>query len=215
MRRVGPVRLAALLVLSLLVGLNLILPAGAHVTRRLPHLLSHLDPRYINVNETAANANLLDGQDSSAFLAANAKAADSDLLDGQNSTAFMSGPGKVIDGAAVMNPGTVNTLIIEPGLFQVEYVCREPVSTNPSVTLTNLTSGDPFQVFVDTESATPTFATVVQPSPNFSTEISPNGEHVTYIVRTPNTQQLFATVHVMSLHGGDVCIVFAQAVISS
>jgi hypothetical protein len=52
------------------------LPAGAHVTRRVSHLLQHLDPQYINVNEMAANANLLDGQDSSAFLGANAEAAE-------------------------------------------------------------------------------------------------------------------------------------------
>jgi hypothetical protein len=99
MRRIGTARLAALLVLSVLVGSNLILPAGAHVTRRLRHLYGHLDPRYINANETAANANLLDGQDSTAFLGVNEQAADADLLDGQNSTAFMAGPGKVVDGA--------------------------------------------------------------------------------------------------------------------
>jgi hypothetical protein len=45
------------MILVLFVGSNLVLPAGAHVTKRIGHLFSHLDPRYINANEMASNAN--------------------------------------------------------------------------------------------------------------------------------------------------------------
>jgi hypothetical protein len=169
MRRIGPARLAALLVLSLLVGLNLILPAGAHVTKDLPHLLSHLDPRYINANEKAANSNLLDGQDSSAFLGANAKAADANLLDGQDSTAFYQGGGRVFAGSGIVNSGTIADLLTVPdGFGTLSLNCSNsgsgganinlgPTSTNhyfleavyqingaPNV-VTNITTGAPAQ----------------------------------------------------------------------
>jgi hypothetical protein len=47
-------KIAGLVILVLLVGSNLVLPAGAHITKRLPHLQRHLDPRYVNVNETTS-----------------------------------------------------------------------------------------------------------------------------------------------------------------
>ena len=44
-----------------------VVPAGAHVTRRLSHLYKHLDKRYVNEGDKAADSNKLDGLDSSAF----------------------------------------------------------------------------------------------------------------------------------------------------
>jgi hypothetical protein len=212
MPRITLAKSASLLVLVLLVGSNLILPAGAHVTRRMSHLVSHLDPRYINVEEKASDANLLDGQDSSAFLRANAKAADADLLDGQNSTAFMAGPGTVIDGAALLDPLTFNTVIIEPGFFKVEYLCPDPASNDTNVRFSNISSATAFDVFADNESANPTFHGLSS-SGSFLTEASAVGDHITYLVRSPTLG--FATIHVMSLHGPTVCIAQAHAVISS
>ena len=45
----------------------------------------------------AADADKLDGQDSTAFLGAAAKAADADKLDGQDSTAFLGAAAKAAD----------------------------------------------------------------------------------------------------------------------
>ncbi len=50
---------------------------------------------------SVANADKLDGKDSTEFLAAGAKAADSDKLDGKDSTAFFSGKTYIKDGDAV------------------------------------------------------------------------------------------------------------------
>jgi hypothetical protein len=52
-RRFGKLQTAVLIVIALVMGANLISPAVAHVTRRLNHLYKHLDPRYVNTNETA------------------------------------------------------------------------------------------------------------------------------------------------------------------
>jgi hypothetical protein len=232
MRRTGPAKLAALVVLSVLVGLNLILPAGAHVTKRVPHLLKHLDPRYLNVDEMAANANLLDGQDSSAFLGANAKAADTeqldgqdssaflganaraadaDLLDGLNSTAFMAGPGKVIEEVVALPPGSSGGVMLEEGLFNIQYQCPDVLSDNGTVGLLNVTFGT-VNLFTDNGSTNPTYQQV--PASNFApTAAAATGEFITFQVHAPNVG--IATINVMSVHRASDCHVQAQAVISS
>jgi hypothetical protein len=214
MRRIGP-RLAALLVLSLLVGLNLVLPAGAHVTKKLPHLFRHLDPRYTNVNEMAANSNLLDGQDSTAFLGAAAKAADADLLDGQNSTAFMAGPGKVIEGAVDILPspsGDDFFLVLSDGaLFEVAYMCPDPLADNGVIRLTNITNGT-VNMFTDNGLANPIYQQVPADSAEFPAAFAA-GEFITFQLHAPNVG--IATIHVMSVHRASDCHVQAQAVISS
>jgi hypothetical protein len=169
MPNVRPAKVAGLVVLVLLVGSNLILPAGAHVTSRLSHLQGHLDPRYVNTGEMAANANLLDGQDSTAFLGANAKAADADLLDGQNSTAFLgvnakaadanlldgqnstafvAGPGRIIEGAVALGPFNTFATVLQDEFFHVGYRCPDPISSNGLVRFNNNTGGT-INVFSD------------------------------------------------------------------
>jgi hypothetical protein len=78
-RRFGKLQTAALVVIALVMGANLISPAVAHVTRKLNHLYKHLDPRYINVGEkatsaatadTATNATNLGGSAASTYLQA-------------------------------------------------------------------------------------------------------------------------------------------------
>jgi hypothetical protein len=69
--------------------------AGKFLTKKralkLFYAKSAADARFINVGEKAGDANLLDGQDSTAFLGASAQATDADLLDGKDSTAFQQG----------------------------------------------------------------------------------------------------------------------------
>jgi len=52
---------------------------------------------FLGTGAKAADSDLLDGQDSSAFLGTGDKAANSDLLDGQDSTAFLGANGKAAD----------------------------------------------------------------------------------------------------------------------
>lgn len=62
------------------------------------------DKRYVNVGERASDANLLDGQDSSAFLGANQKASDADKLDGKDSTDFQGAYARTIVVGPVGTP---------------------------------------------------------------------------------------------------------------
>ncbi len=62
------------------------------------------DKRYINVGEKASDADLLDGQDSTAFLSTNQKAADADKLDGKDSTQFQGAYARTIVVAPVGTP---------------------------------------------------------------------------------------------------------------
>lgn len=98
------------------------------------------DKRYINVGERASDADLLDGQDSSTFLAATGKAADSDKLDGLDATELQGAYETTIvvspvgtqeaNGTALLNavngitgntgPDPVAYLVkVEPGLYDL------------------------------------------------------------------------------------------------
>jgi hypothetical protein len=43
-------------------------PAFGHVTKKLGHIVKHLNKLYVNVGEKASNADLLDGNDSGDFM---------------------------------------------------------------------------------------------------------------------------------------------------
>jgi hypothetical protein len=223
-------KIAGFTILVLLVLSNLVLPAGAHITKRLPHLQKHLDSRYVNLNEKAADANLLDGQDSTAFLGANAKAADADLLDGQNSTAFlganakaadadlldgqnstafMAGPGKAVKGAVAILPGGQQTILFEEG-FEVHYACP--------LTLTNLGAfqfvnhAGTVNLFIDNGSTNPTYQQVADETAVL-VDAAANGEFITFQVHSATHG--ITTIHAMSVHRPSDCHAQAQAVISS
>lgn len=82
-------------------GISALVVSGApdlgHVTKKLGHIVKHLNPLFVNVGEKASDADLLDGNDSTAFLSAGEKAADSDLLDGMDSSAFLGATDKAAD----------------------------------------------------------------------------------------------------------------------
>jgi hypothetical protein len=88
-RRFGKIQTAVLVVIALVMGANLISPAVGHVKRSLKHLYKHLDPRYVNVGETVAQA-------TTATNATNAtNAANANLLDNTDSTAFLQSQGLI------------------------------------------------------------------------------------------------------------------------
>ena len=90
-------RSIVLILVGIAAGTLLSGPAVAHTGKRIPHLQGHLDPIYLNENQKAADANQLDGLDSTQFLRSNGKATDSELLDGVNSTGFLLVGGKAAD----------------------------------------------------------------------------------------------------------------------
>ena len=60
---------------------------------------------FLGANAKAADADMLDGQDSTDFLDSTDKAADSDLLDGQNSSDFLGASGEVRGFGPARRPG--------------------------------------------------------------------------------------------------------------
>ncbi len=83
-KRFGKFQTAALVVIALVMGANLISPAVAHFKPKLGHLIKHVftkaDPRYINVGEKATSAATADNA---------TNAANADKLDGLDSTALV------------------------------------------------------------------------------------------------------------------------------
>lgn len=93
-RRIG--QWVAVLLAGILAGSVMLTPVGAHLNSPLTfsHLKKHFytkkasNNRFINVGEKAADADKIDGKNSTDFLGAMAKAADSDKLDGLDSSSF-------------------------------------------------------------------------------------------------------------------------------
>ena len=81
----------------------------------LSTLIAKYNPKFLPTDATAADADLLDGMDSTAFLGAAAKAADADKLDGLNSTAFMQST--IPSGSTVY--GTIGARYIVPLALEV------------------------------------------------------------------------------------------------
>jgi hypothetical protein len=105
----------AALLAGILAGSVLITPALGHIAGVThtwnQHFRPLADARYVNVNEKAPNAELLDGQDSTAFLGVNAKAADADKLDGADGNLFVTGPGLVEEGAVSLLPNSSGVVL--------------------------------------------------------------------------------------------------------
>ncbi|HEX6261678.1 MAG TPA: hypothetical protein VF097_02395 [Actinomycetota bacterium] len=110
-----------ILVGALAVLVVAVAPAGAHLNKKLKHLIKHLNPVFLNQNEKAADAQLLDGIDSAEFLRADATAADSDLLDGMDSSAFLPAGGTAADSDLLDG--------MDSGAFQRSFVRTVIVDT--------------------------------------------------------------------------------------
>ena len=103
-----------LVLVGMVFGGLMISPAGAHFLPKLQHLRQHLDRYFLTESEgnnnylgeqaKAADSDLLDGLDSSAFVTSTTgKAADADKLDGLNSTDFLRSTGKAADADKLDN----------------------------------------------------------------------------------------------------------------
>jgi hypothetical protein len=107
------------------------------------------DKRWINVGEKASDADRLDGQDSSAFLASSAKATDADKLDGQDSAAFYGGSNVLwalveSDGSLIRGKGVLASFLFTPGVSDGAYeivFTRNVDNCAYSATLFNSTAG--------------------------------------------------------------------------
>ena len=158
---------------------------------------------------TAANAEQLDGLDSTAFLRSDAKAADSDTLDGIDSTQFIQGNGQTVAGGRAFAPLAFDNVFRIEGLFAMAYFCPSILANNGQFFFTNL-SGSAANVFVESGDANPTFSVVAnQSSLSLGTAASGDSFHI-------QAQGTFgvATIEAASVHRATDCHAQAQAVLT-
>lgn len=154
-KRFGKLQTAAIVIIALVMGANLISPAVAHVTRSIKHLYKHLDQRYVNVGEKAAsaasadNADNLDGLDSTELSQGGGASRSLDLaLTGSDQTVVTttvptSGPRDLLVSAGLSLVGNggdddwaICSLRFDGSIFGVEYKTVIPDTTNDLETLT-------------------------------------------------------------------------------
>jgi len=111
-------------------------PAAAHFTKKLTHLVKHLNPLFVNVGEKASDSDLLDGRDASEFLGVAAKASDADLLDGMDSADFLPVNGTAanaeqLDGldSSAFQPAYSRTMVVDTAGELLQAVSTATPST--------------------------------------------------------------------------------------
>jgi hypothetical protein len=164
--------------------------------------------RFLPAAGTAANAEQLDGLDSTAFLRSSAKAADTELLDGLDSTQFVQGNGQTVAGAQTFAPGGVDNVFRLEGFFSVVYFCPTTLTNNGQLIFNNH-SGSVVNVFVESGGANPTYSVV---GDRLDLAAAASGDSFHFQV-----QGSFgvATIEAASVHRTTDCHAQAQAVITS
>lgn len=92
---------------------------------------------YLAANGKAADADKLDGIDSTGFLAADGKAADSEKLDGLDGSQYQQG--QAYHGAATVAKGGADKLLFEiPGKLRLDARCLDGGDPDPEIKMTFL-----------------------------------------------------------------------------
>jgi hypothetical protein len=155
--------MAAVGLVGIVLGANLIAPAGAHVAgwdhNWKEHVRPKADPRYANAvsgTDKAKNADKLDGVDSTGFYAASSKVADSDLLDGLDSSVVKGG----FDAQTVTTSTTLTSTVTDVASITVDAPSDGFVilTGNGMFTATHTNgTGDFLRVWLTTASGTANF----------------------------------------------------------
>lgn len=172
-------------------------------------------PMSVNSNEvvTNLNADTLDGQEASAFLGANAKAADADKLDGLDSTQFIQGGGMAQRGAAAVSPGAFLTIMQTPEI-RIAYSCpaSDIVNNNGILRIRNVGATETVNLFSDNGGTNPNHYGTLAPDAVFDQFAAASGELVTFGVQG----SYVATAQVFSVHraSDNTCHVQAQVLVT-
>ena len=158
---------------------------------------------------TNLNADMLDGMDASAFLAANGKAADADALDGIDSTGFVRGNGSTRRGVIVRPPdGSASHFFLGVSFSEfgpspwvgLYYLCPSNLSNNGAVVIRN--EGDEtLNMFFDNGLTEPTYVQLAGNGTQYSIATLAAGEHLSIQVQGAG----MATFEVYSVHRQTNC----------
>jgi len=174
---------------------------------------------------TNLSADMIDGQNSTAFLGATQKAADSDKLGGIDSTGFVHGNGTVYQGEATLDQGAGFSdvfLDTRDPRISLQYFCPNDVTQNGVIVILNRTffeagGGENVRLFIDDGSANPTYQ-VLDSARVRSVVAAPEGEHVTFQVEALGpkivTIEVFSVQRPSSGAVGAQCSVQAQATVT-
>ncbi len=158
------------------------------------------------------NADLLDGQDSSAFLLAGGKAADADALDGMDSSQFVQGSGELFKGAVALPPdGSSATVVLttsNPGLT-LAYNCPSDLTSNGIIALRN-DSAEPINVFSDNGGLGPVYQQLAENGGRWDQAAAAAGEHISFQIQGSK----IVNIEVYSVHRPFDCHIQAQAIVA-
>jgi hypothetical protein len=160
----------------------------------------------------AADADALDGLDSTAFLRSNGKAADAELLDGLDSAAFFRGNGRAIGGARSMPVGMTPVFLTIPDVVRLAYVCLPPEAPNGGAGRLQILNdgGETMHLFVESGEANPTYRLAL---PDSVTSFLASAAGDSFHIQAQASWGVL-TIEVATVNFGSSCLAQAQAVLT-
>jgi hypothetical protein len=160
----------------------------------------------------ATDADKLDGLDSNAFLPAGGTAANADYLDGFDSADFIQGQGAVVHGARALAPNTggwLTVLLTSNPQLRVAYNCPATL-TNAGILVFINESNELVNAFWDNGSENPEYLQLAANGGRHDLFAAAVGEHYTWQVQGSQ----ITTFEIFSVHRATDCHVEVEAVIS-
>lgn len=147
------------------------------------------------------------------YLGKTDKAADADRLDGKDSTEFVQGRGQALHGARALGLSGVNWVPFlvtpNPGGITIGYQCPASVSSNGLLVIRN-DSGETVNVFADNGLDGPAYRQLGPNGGRWDQQAAAGGEHITFQVQGT----IITTIEVFSVHRATDCHVQAQALVT-
>jgi hypothetical protein len=155
------------------------------------------------------------GVNADGSVSCSSKAADADLLDGRDSTSFMLGSGEVYKGARAIlknSPSAYEVLSTATPDLTVYYSCPADLSINGTMVFINH-SPELVNVFSDNGTTNPEYRQLPASGGRWDQFMAAGGEHITIQVQGSFT---VTTFQIFSVHrpSSNDCHVEAQAVVS-
>lgn len=187
--------------------------------------VTHVDIANAPSGSDAVNADTLDGADRSTLLGKNEKAADADLLDGMNSSQFLRlaevRPG---DFFQRIDPGYTGDVYRGGEFVELEYSCPSSLSSNGTVRVRNWSRTHDVSLFSDNGGGNPNSFNILTksvnsglPGGNYAQGAAATGDHMTLSAsRMPlssSGRYGYGNIHieVFSIHRNGSCWVQGNA----
>jgi hypothetical protein len=197
-------RAVALVAIGLAVGVAMTAtPVVGHITESVSHLWNkHIKPKTDARYYKKAQAD-------TRFLGSDEKAADAELLDGLDSTEVVQGNGEAMGAAVAVPLGSDETVLDIPGAVELRYLCPEGSEAEGTLVVAN-GDAEVVNLFVESGQDNPTYNPLA-PASAVTAGAAATGD--SFHIQAQGSWGVL-TIEVATVHRATECYAQAQAVLT-